>query len=87
MCCWQIQLREALQIGIGMVSRGEVGLIIANIGAKEGYLSDELLTTIVGMILVTTLVTPPMLRAAFRAPKKVEIEPPLPPEMGSKESV
>jgi len=79
--------REALQIGIGMVSRGEVGLIIANIGAKEGYLSDELLTTIVGMILVTTLVTPPMLRAAFRAPKKVEIEPPLPPETGSKESV
>jgi len=62
--------REALQMGIGMVSRGEVGLIIANIGVKEGYLSGEMLTIIVGMILVTTLVTPPMLRISFKEPGK-----------------
>ncbi len=79
--------RESLQIGIGMVSRGEVGLIIANIGAKAGYLDEELLTIIVGMILVTTLVTPPMLRASFRSPKKTDNEPSTPPETGIKESV
>lgn len=58
--------REALQLGIGMVSRGEVGLIIANIGVTAGYLSEEMLTILVGMILVTTLVTPPMLRWSFK---------------------
>ena len=62
--------REALQMGIGMVSRGEVGLIIANIGVKEGYLSNEMLTIVVGMILVTTLVTPPLLRWSFKRPDK-----------------
>lgn len=79
--------RESLQIGIGMISRGEVGLIIANIGDKAGYLSAELMTVIVGMILVTTLVTPPMLRASFREPKKKPILPSDPPQTGIKESV
>lgn len=69
--------REALQLGIGMVSRGEVGLIIASIGVTTGYLSEEMLTIIVGMILVTTLVTPPMLRWSFKKTdsSKTKIEP------------
>ncbi len=79
--------RESLQLGIGMVSRGEVGLIIANIGAQADYLSDELLTIIVGMILVTTLLTPPMLRASFRTPKKPQGDSTVPPQTGLKESV
>lgn len=79
--------RESLQIGIGMVSRGEVGLIIANIGANAGYLSEELLTIIVGMILVTTLVTPPMLRASFKMPSKPKKETAIPDKTGTKESV
>jgi Kef-type K+ transport system membrane component KefB len=57
--------REALQLGIGMVSRGEVGLIVAKVGVDAGLVSNELLSAIVAMVLVTTLVTPPMLRAAF----------------------
>ncbi len=57
---------ESLQIGIGMVSRGEVGLIIAKIGMDEGYLSDSLFSAIVGMILITTLITPPLLRISFQ---------------------
>ena len=61
--------RESLQLGIGMVSRGEVGLIIAKIGEGLGYLPPDLFTAIVGMILVTTVVTPPMLRASFKPPK------------------
>jgi Kef-type K+ transport system membrane component KefB len=62
--------REALQMGIGMVSRGEVGLIIANIGVYEGYLSNDMLTIIVGMVLLTTLVTPPLLRWSFNQKPK-----------------
>ena len=61
-------LRESLQLGIGMVSRGEVGLIVATIGLQEGYLNETLFSAIVGMVLVTTLVTPPMLRASFKTP-------------------
>ncbi len=63
--------KESLQIGIGMVSRGEVGLIIAKIGMDTGYLSGPLFSAIVGMILITTLITPPLLRLSFRTPHKV----------------
>lgn len=59
--------KESLQIGIGMVSRGEVGLIIAKIGVDTGYLSGSLFNAIVGMILITTLITPPLLRFSFNS--------------------
>ncbi len=57
---------EALQVGIGMVSRGEVGLIVASIGIAAGAISEELFTVTVVMVLVTTLVTPPALRWALQ---------------------
>ena len=57
--------RESYQLGIGMISRGEVGLIVASVGLAEGLLDADIFSTIVGMVLVTTLITPPMLRAAF----------------------
>jgi Kef-type K+ transport system membrane component KefB len=60
------RLREALQLGIGMVSRGEVGLIVAAVGLSAGLLDETIFTAIVGMVLLTTLVTPPMLRASFK---------------------
>lgn len=60
---------ESLQLGIGMVSRGEVGLIIAAVGVTEGLINNEFFSAIIGMVLVTTLVTPPLLRATFRKPK------------------
>jgi len=57
--------RESTQVGIGMVSRGEVGLIVATVGISQGFLPTAAFTLIVGMVLVTTLVTPPLLRASF----------------------
>ncbi len=67
---------ESLQLGIGMVSRGEVGLIVATIGLQSGHLSSEVFSTIVGMVLFSTLLTPPMLRAAFNQPSQ-KSNPPL----------
>lgn len=61
---------ESLQLGIGMVSRGEVGLIVASVGLQSGLLSTELFANIIGLVLITTLITPPMLRAAFAYNKK-----------------
>lgn len=64
--------RESLQLGIGMVSRGEVGLIVATFALTEGLMSSGNYSIVVFMIIVATLVTPPMLRAAFRRPVAVE---------------
>jgi Kef-type K+ transport system membrane component KefB len=57
--------RESLQLGIGMVSRGEVGLIVASFALVEGLISPEYFSIAVFMVIIATLVTPPMLRAAF----------------------
>jgi len=69
--------KEALQLGIGMISRGEVGLIIAKIGLDEGYLSNELFSSVIAMILITTVITPPLLRWSFseRKKKKADVVP------------
>ncbi|EEB73702.1 cation:proton antiporter [Thermococcus sp. AM4] len=56
---------EALQIGVGMIPRMEVGLIMANIGLAEGVLTPESFSIAIAMVLVTTLVTPPLLKVVF----------------------
>ena len=66
--------RESWQMGAGMVSRGEVGLIVANVGIGAGLVSGSEFSAIVGMVLATTIVTPPMLRALFAEPKKTSGE-------------
>ncbi|WP_099209509.1 cation:proton antiporter [Thermococcus henrietii] len=58
---------EALQIGVGMIPRMEVGLIMANIGLAEGVLTPESFSIAIAMVLVTTLVTPPLLKVVFSA--------------------
>ncbi|HET9909215.1 MAG TPA: cation:proton antiporter [Anaerolineales bacterium] len=64
--------RESIQLGAGMVSRGEVGLIVVGVGINQGLVSSNEFSAIVGMVLVTTLVTPPILRALFATNKKSE---------------
>jgi len=56
---------QALQLGIGMISRGEVGLIVAQLLVSARVVPQEIITVAVIMVLVTTLVTPPLLRASF----------------------
>lgn len=58
-------LREASQLGVGMISRGEVGLIIATTLMDDGIMDDRGFAMVVLMVLVTTLLTPIMLRAMF----------------------
>jgi Kef-type K+ transport system membrane component KefB len=57
--------RESLQFGVGMMSRGEVGLIAASIGIAEGLIDQSTFAAVVGVVMATTLLTPPMLRALF----------------------
>jgi Kef-type K+ transport system membrane component KefB len=56
---------ESFRMGLGMISRGEVGLIVAGVGVAEGMLPLEEFSVVVVMVIVTTLVTPPLLRIAF----------------------
>ena len=53
---------DARIVGVGMVPRGEVGIIVAGIGSAAGVVDDELFAVIVGMSVLTTLLAPPLLR-------------------------
>jgi Kef-type K+ transport system membrane component KefB len=59
-------LKEAVIVGLGMMSRGEVGLIIAGIGATSGIFSGDVFSAVVLMVVVTTVVTPIAMTAAYR---------------------
>ena len=56
---------KAMKVGIGMISRGEVGLIVAGIGATSGVLSGDVYTAIIVMVAVTTIITPIWLKKAY----------------------
>jgi Kef-type K+ transport system membrane component KefB len=57
---------EAAVVGVGMVPRGEVGIVIASIGAAEGVVDAELFAVVVGMAVLTTLAAPFALRRLSR---------------------
>ncbi|MED0970127.1 MULTISPECIES: cation:proton antiporter [Bacillus cereus group] len=57
-------------IGAGMVSRGEVALIIAQTGLASGLLAQDYFTSIVIVVILTTMITPPMLKYTFGAKDK-----------------
>ncbi|MCZ2207237.1 cation:proton antiporter [Cylindrospermopsis raciborskii] len=54
-----------LAIGVGMIPRGEVGLVFAGVGAASGVLSKPLGAAIIMMVIITTFLAPPLLRVVF----------------------
>jgi Kef-type K+ transport system membrane component KefB len=76
---------SALRVGLGMISRGEVGLIIAAIGIGYGILTEEVFTVIVFVVLVTTIMTPPLVRWSFR--ERTTAAPPAVPPIDESKSV
>jgi len=61
---------ESVQVGAGMISRGEVGLIVATVGMEMGLVIPDEFSAIIAMVLVSTLVTPPILRGLFSQEKQ-----------------
>ena len=61
-----------MRVGIGMISRGEVGLIVAGVGLSSGVLTGDVYTTIVLMVAVTTIITPIWLKMDYR--KEVHVK-------------
>ncbi len=66
---------DSLAIGVGMISRGEVALIVAQKGEQAGLISSTLFPAIVLVVIVTTLITPILLKAVvyMKEQKKVDV--------------
>ena len=62
--------QKGLRVGIGMISRGEVGLIVAGVGVTAGVLTSEVYSTIIIMVVVTTIITPIWLKIEYRKEQK-----------------
>lgn len=62
----RLNFRESLQLGMGMVPRGEVVLIVATVGISEGFIDQAELSVTVALVVLTTILTPPILRTLFR---------------------
>jgi len=57
--------RRAIQVGVGMIPRGEVGIVVAQIGLALAAVGDVVYGVVLAMSVVTTLVAPPLIKLAF----------------------
>jgi len=57
---------DATRIGIGMIPRGEVGLVVAQIGMRLGVIAEHIYGVVVFMAVATTIIAPPLLAAAYK---------------------
>ncbi|MDJ1178807.1 cation:proton antiporter [Roseofilum sp. BLCC_M91] len=64
-----------IAIGVGMIPRGEVGLVFAGVGSASGVLPESLDAAIIVMVILTTFVAPPLLRVAFQQSEPSSGEP------------
>lgn len=67
---WSLGLRGAAQVGVGMVPRGEVGIVVAQIGLGLGVISDNVFAIVLFMAVATTLIAPPLLAPLFASEKR-----------------
>jgi Kef-type K+ transport system membrane component KefB len=64
---------ESAQLGAGMASRGEVGLILATVGVQEGFLAPREFSAVIAVVVFSTLITPPLLRFLFNLNKTSQL--------------
>ncbi len=63
---WPLGRTDAIRIGVGMVPRGEVGMVVAQIGLAMGVIEQNIYGVVVFMAAATTIVAPPLLKLAYR---------------------
>ena len=56
---------ESIRIGVGMISRGEVALIVANIGVSMNLMPDKYFGPVIMVVIITTLITPILLKLVY----------------------
>jgi Kef-type K+ transport system membrane component KefB len=64
--------RESAQVGIGMIARGEISFIVASKGILAGHISVLLFPSVIVVVLITTLITPLLLKKAY--PRDIQPE-------------
>jgi Kef-type K+ transport system membrane component KefB len=78
---------SAFRVGLGMISRGEVGLIVAAVEIREGWLDESLFAVMMLLVLASTIVTPLLLKWAFRSTRATQSAAGAPPARSSGEKV
>jgi Kef-type K+ transport system membrane component KefB len=63
---WRLGFKDAARVGVGMVPRGEVGMVVAQIGRGLGVIPNEVYGVVVFMSIATTMVAPPLLKFTYR---------------------
>lgn len=66
--------KESLQIGVGMISRGEVALIVAQKGAGLGLIDEKFFVPIIIMVVFTTIITPVLLKFVFKGQAEENVD-------------
>jgi Kef-type K+ transport system membrane component KefB len=63
---WSLGKADAMRIGVGMIPRGEVGMVVAQIGLGFGIITQNVYSVVVFMSMATTIGAPPLLKIAYR---------------------
>jgi Kef-type K+ transport system membrane component KefB len=69
---WPLGVKKAAQVGVGMMPRGEVGIVVAQIGLSLAVIDDRLYAVVLFMAVATTLIAPPLLSVLFKKEAAVE---------------
>ncbi|MFN0120309.1 MAG: cation:proton antiporter [Blastocatellia bacterium] len=78
LAAWPMGRKRALQVGVGMIPRGEVGIVVAQLGLSMKAISDLTFAVVVCMAVLTTLIAPPLLVQLYRDEQKTDEEGVLP---------
>jgi Kef-type K+ transport system membrane component KefB len=65
---------QVFRVGVGMIPRGEVGMVVAQLGLTLGVISNKTYSVVVFMAILTTLIAPPLLKAAYQGEESTPSE-------------
>jgi Kef-type K+ transport system membrane component KefB len=66
---WGMSRREIAQVGVGMIPRGEVGIVVAQIGLGMAVISEQFFASVLFMAVATTIIAPPLIKYFFAEDK------------------
>jgi len=69
---WGMSRREMAQVGVGMVPRGEVGIVVAQIGLGLGVIEQSFFASVLFMAVATTLIAPPLIKVFFAEDRNMD---------------
>jgi Kef-type K+ transport system membrane component KefB len=71
---WPLGKAEMFRVGVGMIPRGEVGMVVAQLGLTLGVISNKTYSVVVFMAILTTLIAPPLLKIAYHGEESTPSE-------------